>query len=339
MRAHFSSARESAGEKCPGQDANLDSREEEEIELLTTGERAESVYNTKAAEAKIKYWRGAVYCLALLLFIQTCFTFWVLKSLPNWTACEIGFATDLDDAKPWISLEQTRFTNSLRADENGMLYKFSNPDDQTYTGAPSEEIEKAWDKLISGRYVRLMESEIVKLNGSAYDHPLEPVAARKHMITSSGVYGGIDVMHSLHCVNVLRKHLNSVDDLDVHLSAHYKQLHLGMFPILQTESYSILADHNICRSLYRPASSVYNVLWRFDPGYVAAGMGRQESYSSASPGANRTETHMQKFHCTKRMGRPARANVWSYIIAMTNRPIKKRLTRSLFMYHHPSVRN
>ncbi|KAJ6124075.1 hypothetical protein N7471_011392 [Penicillium samsonianum] len=226
MRTHSSSARESAGEKCPGQDANLDLREEEEIELLTTGERAESVYNNKAAEAKIKYWRGAVYCLALLLFIQTCFTFWVLKSLPNWTACEIGFATDLDDAKPWISLEQTRFTNSLRADENGMLYKFSNPDDQTYTGAPSEEIEKAWDKLISGRYVRLMESEIVKLNGSAYDHPLEPVVARKHMITSSGVYGGIDVMHSLHCVNVLRKHLNSVDDLDVHLSAHYKQLHL-----------------------------------------------------------------------------------------------------------------
>lgn len=70
---------------------------------------------------------------------------------------------------------------------------FNDSKDTAYTITPSKKVDEAWDQLIGGRYVRLKDTEIVNLNKSTYDHPLETLPSLDQRVEPHGVYGGVDV--------------------------------------------------------------------------------------------------------------------------------------------------
>jgi len=54
-------------------------------------------------------------------------------------------------ARQAISVKKVKFTGGLYFDYNGTLHISSNPDEPTYIGPPSKEIDDAWEALIHGQ--------------------------------------------------------------------------------------------------------------------------------------------------------------------------------------------
>ncbi|GAB1740975.1 hypothetical protein NU219Hw_g6229t1 [Hortaea werneckii] len=100
------------------------------------------------------------------------------------------------------------YTFALRASENGTLYPVTDTSSPTYAGPPSPQIDQAWNQLIEPRYFKLTESEVAHLTSHDQDLPApEPLPQWPGAVREPGVYGGIDMLHSLHCVDSLRKAL------------------------------------------------------------------------------------------------------------------------------------
>ncbi|KAF1988329.1 hypothetical protein K402DRAFT_374200 [Aulographum hederae CBS 113979] len=175
----------------------------------------------------INIWFFTTISLLLLLLLQT--LHWNPFN-PNTLVAgtyERGFATELEDAKASVHIEQRRFTNAIRDLENGTLYPyFEDARTPRYVGAPGSEIDANWDKLLRGRYIHLQDSEIDWLERDSYLPPLTSLPHRPSVGTP-GIYGGPDVLHNLHCLNALRKHL----DLDYYepsmqLPLRYRRMHI-----------------------------------------------------------------------------------------------------------------
>ncbi|KAI7362309.1 NAD(P)-binding protein [Hortaea werneckii] len=102
------------------------------------------------------------------------------------------------------------YTFALRASaENGTLHPVVDPSSPTYAGPPSPQIDQAWNQLIEPRYFKLTEAEVAHLTSNDdQDLPApEPLPQWPDAVPEPGVYGGIDMLHSLHCVDSLRKAL------------------------------------------------------------------------------------------------------------------------------------
>lgn len=101
------------------------------------------------------------------------------------------------------------YTFALRASaENGTLYPVVDPSSPTYAGPPSPQIDQAWNNLIEPRYFKLTDSEVAHLTSTDQDLPAPaPLPQWPDAVPEPGVYGGIDMLHSLHCVDSLRKAL------------------------------------------------------------------------------------------------------------------------------------
>ncbi|KAI9043187.1 uncharacterized protein KD926_004370 [Aspergillus affinis] len=123
---------------------------------------------------------------------------------------ETGFATDFDDAKLHISLERRRFSSGLRVLENGTIYRAEGkPGETAYVGRDLEAVDKAWDELFGRRYFVLHDEEIDRLNQDQPSLPaLEPLVGIQSHTRHSGVFGGVEVLHSLHCLDALRRYIN-----------------------------------------------------------------------------------------------------------------------------------
>lgn len=97
--------------------------------------------------------------------------------------------------------------------DNGTLY-IPNPDAIKYVGEPSAEIDKAWEDLTDGkfpktvresmtetialdRYILITEEEARDTWGSEYVGFWDPYRG--------GYEVGLDVFHTLHCLNNMRK--------------------------------------------------------------------------------------------------------------------------------------
>jgi len=106
-----------------------------------------------------------------------------------------GWETDLAAARPYIKTEQVRFTGAPAFDENGQSYT-PHPGPTEYNGEGSE-IDQAWEELTKGRYIRITEEE-------AHDAWGEDISAFWEPMANSYV-AGLDMFHTLHCVNRLRK--------------------------------------------------------------------------------------------------------------------------------------
>lgn len=80
-----------------------------------------------------------------------------------------------------------RFNGALRAQNE-------------FRGPPSQEIDDAWDEIIhpEGGLVRLSKEQVDRANASEY-------AAEYTEEMGGGYIGGIEALHQLHCVNMLRQ--------------------------------------------------------------------------------------------------------------------------------------
>lgn len=97
-----------------------------------------------------------------------------------------------------------------------------------YAGPPTPEIDEAWHDLIFGRYVHFTDSEIDWMNSDPGIPQLTPLSPKMtSIIHTDGYYGGPDMLHSLHCINGLRKHLDMdyyKDSMDI--PAEYRRMHI-----------------------------------------------------------------------------------------------------------------
>ena len=100
-----------------------------------------------------------------------------------------------------------RFTSGLHVDNNGTLSMAFDPEEPRYVGSPSPEIDSAWADLTDTRYIKLSDEEMSWLEQDT-ESDLTPFIKQKPLISEEGVYGGIDMLHSLHCLNGIRKHLD-----------------------------------------------------------------------------------------------------------------------------------
>jgi len=113
---------------------------------------------------------------------------------------ETGFKTEFEPAALAIQLERVRFSGTPLFRENGTAYRKVNANEPQYVGPPSDEIDSAWAGLIHGRYVSITEDEARNAWGENYEeYYQDPVL---------GFVAGLDVIHTLHCVNRIRKEID-----------------------------------------------------------------------------------------------------------------------------------
>ena len=169
-------------------------------------------------------WTVATYTLATIAIVELCVILKLL--LPHADSFATGFATDFPDAKGALNLHQVRFTSPLKVNENGTVYQEHHPDEPVYTG-DSPEVGQAWNELIYGRYITLRGSEVHWLNSdTGLDH-VEGIDEHGSFIPKSGVYGGIDMIHSLHCLNMLRMNMYGSHMHMEPFTERENQMHLG----------------------------------------------------------------------------------------------------------------
>ncbi|KAH0548684.1 hypothetical protein GP486_007772 [Trichoglossum hirsutum] len=108
-----------------------------------------------------------------------------------------GFDTDLESVLPAVGLQKLRFTGGLTLAENKTLFREVVPGQVQYAGAPNAEIDKAWTDLLRGLEVVLEGDEARTVAGKTME---EPEGGKWRL--------SLDVYHSLHCVNEVRKALD-----------------------------------------------------------------------------------------------------------------------------------
>jgi hypothetical protein len=94
-----------------------------------------------------------------------------------------------------------KFTGNLYYDANHTLHRSVEPDEPQYVGDPSPEIDKNWENLIHDRYVAFAGSDDSpgsSLRDESFQNPHR-----------GGMYRiGVDVFHTLHCINKIRMALD-----------------------------------------------------------------------------------------------------------------------------------
>ncbi|GIZ40867.1 hypothetical protein CKM354_000418900 [Cercospora kikuchii] len=114
------------------------------------------------------------------------------------------YSTEFKPARPAAELEQVRFTGSAQFDDEGEPF-FDYAEDQVlYTGTPTKAMDRAWNKLIKHRYFLIDDSEAREAWGPDYEQYYRYPDTEKR---KGGYVAGLDVLHTLHCVNMLRKAL------------------------------------------------------------------------------------------------------------------------------------
>ncbi|KAE8447946.1 hypothetical protein EG329_010018 [Mollisiaceae sp. DMI_Dod_QoI] len=112
------------------------------------------------------------------------------------SASQKGFQTEWDLLTGTIENELVTYTSAFRYNSTDQsYYREFNPADPQYVGTPSPEIDKAWDELLYGerQYLVVTEEEAQHLD--------DPVPINGYYLAEP------EVMHSLHCVNAIRKAL------------------------------------------------------------------------------------------------------------------------------------
>ncbi|KAE8554275.1 hypothetical protein EYB25_002813 [Talaromyces marneffei] len=104
---------------------------------------------------------------------------------------ENGFDTDLEPAKDSIDLVVKTFSGGVDLDDAGNFVM----DDggHEFIGPPGPAVDEAWETLLGGLNLDFSENEVV-LKDSTFQWP-----------ESGNYFTGLDVYHSLHCLNRLRQ--------------------------------------------------------------------------------------------------------------------------------------
>ncbi|KAH8760345.1 hypothetical protein F5883DRAFT_425813, partial [Diaporthe sp. PMI_573] len=110
------------------------------------------------------------------------------------------------------------FTGAPAIRSNGTVY-VPHQDAAQYVGVPSPEIDHAWEQLVGGRYFLITEDEAKATWGAEY---------KDYWSQARGGYVlGLDVFHTLHCLNQIRQKLHPEYYPHGHGSAETKLIHNG----------------------------------------------------------------------------------------------------------------
>lgn len=167
-----------------------------------------------------KDWSSTLWKLSSIILSVLCIILLIDKKLSNLSlgTYEHGFETDLTAARTSIKLKKYQFSGGLNFyPENGTVYRAHNSvDGREYVGPPSTTIDDAWEDLLDGLTVKIPKSDPGNLEDIGYELPTLP----GYLTTT------LDVHHTLHCVNVVRKALYPEYYQDRHNTPRAAQLHL-----------------------------------------------------------------------------------------------------------------
>ncbi|KAJ5509057.1 hypothetical protein N7527_011200 [Penicillium freii] len=147
-------------------------------------------------------YRSLPWCITTFLFAGLAALFFVRNlQLTRHGSFETGYPSELVAKKMWqalasnaIQVSQIKFTGGIKFHDDGSMYRDATAPGPSYVGPPSPQLDAAWDQMIGTRYLAFTE----KQKGSFHvemDHS-----------DKDGLYrAGPDVMHSLHCVDKLRR--------------------------------------------------------------------------------------------------------------------------------------
>ncbi|KUL88986.1 hypothetical protein ZTR_06085 [Talaromyces verruculosus] len=175
-------------------------------------------------------WAVMTFILAVVSLVENIYLLRTVRSTKrNIGTYETGFDTELEEMKSSIKLHQKRYTSAIRDHPNGTLYMAFNTSEPQYVGPPSPEIDAAWNSLLRGRYIHFTINETTWLNSDPDLPLLEQLPSHGSSIPTTGYYGGPDMLHSLHCINALRQHI----DMDYYHNEHvawlpeeYRRMHI-----------------------------------------------------------------------------------------------------------------
>ncbi|KAH7336737.1 hypothetical protein BKA65DRAFT_402190 [Rhexocercosporidium sp. MPI-PUGE-AT-0058] len=148
---------------------------------------------------KTNHWSFTRHPLLLIslfinfLFFCTGFLHWVSYGKIVHHSYETGFALELDPVKPEIEIVQRTYGGEIQVDEDGNYFTDGRGD--LYGGAPSPAVDDAWHSLLEGLNIGFTSSE-VDLGNSTFKWP-----------GSGDYFSGLEVFHSLHCLNRVREAL------------------------------------------------------------------------------------------------------------------------------------
>ncbi|KAJ5890475.1 uncharacterized protein N7473_006703 [Penicillium subrubescens] len=129
---------------------------------------------------------------------------------------EHGFSTDLDALKSQIQLHQVKFTGGLELNETGKLHRIIDPGQPQYVGPPTPEIDAAWDELMLALDLDLPVTESADVTWT-----MKGQENNKYRVS-------LDLYHSLHCLNAIRRALDS-DYYEPGVEhPYFFRLHIGM---------------------------------------------------------------------------------------------------------------
>lgn len=177
----------------------VDSKEEYAPLAAEDGSESESSYQEyrlRSLEPRTPFYRRSS-TWAILITIVVAFAAGAVSgwSMKRESGAQV-YRTDFAEARGAIDLEEVEFTGTaLFDDDDGHAYV--KPQEVSYVGKPSKEIDNAWHNLIDRRYTWITDEEAEAAWGPNYTQYW-----RK---PGFGYRAGFDVLHTLHCVDVLRK--------------------------------------------------------------------------------------------------------------------------------------
>lgn len=148
---------------------------------------------------------------------------------------EHGFKTDFLSSEGADKVVERRFGYPIRSTPDGTLYipqvnssqdyplpgqsgEAWQDDAARYVGEPSEERDQAWSDLTGPRYFALSGDERDWLHSDSSLNATTELPQLEGQ-KSAFAYGGLDVLHSLHCLDSLRKRIDRADFPDHGLSS------------------------------------------------------------------------------------------------------------------------
>ncbi|CAG8951652.1 hypothetical protein HYFRA_00005452 [Hymenoscyphus fraxineus] len=115
------------------------------------------------------------------------------RTLSQQYGYETGFETDWAPAREAIGLKKVKFYGGIFFDDNEEKYATKNPDEPVYVGPPTQEMDDAWYALSHNDSLAVTPEEAREVSDrSVFDK------YRGHYTV------GLDVLHSLHCLNAIR---------------------------------------------------------------------------------------------------------------------------------------
>ncbi|KAI1347179.1 hypothetical protein F5Y01DRAFT_319015 [Xylaria sp. FL0043] len=132
----------------------------------------------------------------LITVVITAFTTWKILAYNEFGTLASGYSSDFGPARAVASIQQYRFTGSPHFDEDKGEYIPPESPSWRYIGS-GPEVDSAWEELVKNRYFLLTDEEAKEAWGDDYT---------EYWNNNRGGYlGGLDMFHTLHCLDHIRK--------------------------------------------------------------------------------------------------------------------------------------